>query len=84
MDSGTFAKLKYGNIVSEAGRQLLVTHTNKDAQGNTIAIGVSEGFQAADAAALALVSRDYSRTSIQGATDGKLVLMGETVQVEGK
>ena len=77
----TFATLKYGNIISEAGRKFMVSHTSKDATGNTIAIGVVEAFQAADAGAIELVSANYSRTVMEGASDGQIVLMGETVIV---
>ena len=81
MDAQTFAGLKYGNIISEAGRKFMVSHTSKDSAGNTIAIGVVEAFQAADAAALELVSANFSRTVMEGASDGSIVMMGQTVIV---
>lgn len=81
MDQPTFQKLTYGNIVSEAGRKLGVTQTLKDPLGNTFAIFCGgEAFELADAGALTLVSSASSRTVITGASDGKLVLMGETIQ----
>ncbi len=80
MDTPTFQKLSYGNIVSEAGRKLLVSHTLKDLQDNTLAIGVIEAFESTDAAGLTLVSSASSRTFITASSDGKLVLMGETIQ----
>ena len=80
MDTTTFQKLTYGNIISEAGRKFLVSHTLKDPQGKTTAIGVIEAFEVSDAAGLELENSASSRTFLQGAPDGKLVLMGETVQ----
>jgi hypothetical protein len=80
VDTATFNALKYGNIVAEAGRKLGVTHTLRDATGLTQAIFCGgEAFQASDAPALTLVSSDYSRTLFQGAPDGSIILMGETV-----
>ncbi len=79
MDLPTFQKLTYGNIISEAGRKFLVSHTIKDPTGNTMAIGVIEAFESTDAAGLDLENSASSRTFIQGAPDGKLVLMGETI-----
>jgi hypothetical protein len=81
MDTLTFQKLTYGNIISEAGRKLGVTQTLKDTTGATFEIFCGgEAFQLADAPALTLVSSASSRTVITGAPDGKLVLMGETIQ----
>lgn len=79
MDPAAFQKLTFGNIVSEAGRKLMVQHTVKDSAGNTTDIGVIEAFNVSDAAGLTLDNSSYSRTVITGAPDGKLVLMGETV-----
>jgi hypothetical protein len=80
MDTPTFQKLTYGNIISEAGRKLGVTQTLKDPAGSTFAIMCGgEAFELADAGALTLVSSASSRTVITGAPDGKLVLMGETI-----
>jgi hypothetical protein len=81
MDTPTFQKLTYGNIISEAGRKLGVTQTLKDTTGSTFAIMCGgEAFEISDAPALTLVSSASSRTVITGSPDGKLVLMGETIQ----
>jgi hypothetical protein len=80
MDTATFQKLTYGNIISEAGRKLGVTHTLKTPNGSTFAIFCGgEAFELADAGALTLVSSASSRTFLAGSNDGKLVLMGETI-----
>ncbi len=81
MDSATFQKLTYGNIISEAGRKLGVTHTLREGKTDpTFAIFCGgEAFELADAPALTLVSAASSRTFITGSSDGKLVLMGETI-----
>jgi hypothetical protein len=79
MDSATFQKLTFGNIISEAGRKLMVHQHLQDAQGNTIYIGVMEAFHVSDAAGLTLENASYGRTVITGSPDGKLVLMGETI-----
>lgn len=79
MDTATFQKLTFGNIISEAGRKLLVQHTLKDPNGHTVAIGVIEALEVSDAPGLTLENSSTSRTFLQGAADGKMVLMGETV-----
>jgi len=80
VDTPSFNALKYGNIIQEVGGpKFIVQHTIKDAGGNTVAIGVMPAFDLNDAAGLTLLNASYSRTVIQGATDGKIVLMGETV-----
>jgi hypothetical protein len=81
MDTPTFNKLTFGNIIQEAGGQtFLVQHTLKDAAGNTIAIGVLPAFQTQDAPGLTLVNNSYSQTLIVGTQTGQLQLMGVTVQ----
>jgi hypothetical protein len=81
MDTTTFQKLTYGNIISEAGRKLGVTQTLKDSTGATFAIMCGgEAFELTDAPALTLVSSASSRTVITAGPDGRLVLMGETIQ----
>lgn len=80
MDTPTFQKLTYGNIIKHHNRRFMVQHTLKDAQGNTTDIGVIEAFNVSDAAGLNILNTSSSRTFLQGAPDGKLVLMGETVQ----
>ena len=79
MDTATFNKLDFGNIVSEAGRKLMVQHTIRDRNGNTLAIGVIEAFEISDAPGLTIENESSSRTFITGSNDGKLVLMGETI-----
>ncbi len=79
MDSATFQKLTFGNIVSEAGRKLMVHQHLQDAIGRTTDIGVIEAFNISDAAGLTLENPSFGRTVISGSADGKLVLMGETI-----
>ena len=79
MDSVTFQKLTFGNVISEAGRKLMVHQHIQDAQGNTKYIGVMEAFHVSDAAGLTLESPLIGRTFLAGSNDGKLVLMGETI-----
>jgi hypothetical protein len=81
MDTPTFNKLTFGNIIQESGGETyIVQHTLKDASGNTVAIGVMPAFLTVDAAGLTLVNNSYSQTLIVGSQTGQLQLMGVTVQ----
>jgi hypothetical protein len=81
MDTPTFNKLTFGNLIQgPGGETFLVQHTLKDASGNTIAIGVLPAFQTVDAPGLTLVNNSYSQTLIVGSPTGQLQLMGATVQ----
>jgi hypothetical protein len=79
MDTTTFRKLTFGNIISEAGRKLMVHQHSQDALGNTKYIGVIEAFSESDAPGLTLENPSYGRTVLTAAPDGKFVLMGETI-----
>jgi hypothetical protein len=82
VDLPTFSSLKFGALIKDGERLLMVTATKKSADGQTTtAIAVQEAFVAADAGALTLIDPSYNRTFLQGSPDGKLVLMGETIQV---
>ncbi len=83
MDLPTFSSLKFGALIKDGERLLMVTSTKKSADGQTTtAIAVQEAFVGADAGALTLMDANYNRTFLQGAPDGKLVLMGETIQAQ--
>ena len=80
MDTPSFNKLAYGNIISEVGGQkFVVLHTIKDAGKNTVAIGVAPAFDLTDAGGLTLLNASFSRTAIVGAPGGQIILMGQTV-----
>jgi len=81
MDTPTFQKLTFGNLIQgPGGETFLIQHTLKDANGNTIAIGVLPAFQVADAPGLNLLNNSYSQTLLVGTPTGQLQLMGATVQ----
>lgn len=80
MDTPSFNALKYGQILQmTGGEKIIIQHTVKDASGNTIAFGYLPAFDVTDAAGLTLLNSSYSRTLLQGAPDGSIIMMGQTV-----
>lgn len=80
MDNATFNSLKYGNTIFRNGQKFMVLHIMKDQAGNTVGIGVIQAFDEADATSLTLIGPNFSRTVIEGAGDGTIVLSTRTVQ----
>jgi hypothetical protein len=66
MTSDKFKALKYGDIlqVDAAGTVKLVLHTNRDATGNTTAIGVVEAFTPDMASKISLIASDPQETAL--------------------